>query len=64
MVLFVGILGALQILGAFAVYAMAGSAVYEILAAIMFGMGVIAFALGVLIENSQKQLAALERRIS
>jgi hypothetical protein len=28
----------------------------------MFGMGIIAFALGALLENAKKQLAALERR--
>jgi hypothetical protein len=62
MVAFVGIMAALQILGAIAVYALARSAVHEILAAIMFGMGIIAFALGALLENAKKQLAALERR--
>lgn len=61
MVAFVGILGALQIVGGILVYFVAKSAMHEILAATMFGMGVIAFALGVLIENAQKRLAALER---
>ncbi|RJG44907.1 hypothetical protein [Mesorhizobium sp. DCY119] len=61
MAVFVGICAALQILGAIAIYAVARSAIHEILAATMFGMGIIAFALGVLIENSNKQLAAIER---
>lgn len=61
MVFFVGIIGALQILGGILAYAIATSAMHEILGAVMFGMGILAFALGVLIENSNKQLALLER---
>jgi uncharacterized membrane protein (UPF0136 family) len=61
MVAFVGILGALQILGGILVYFAAKSAVHEILGAIMFGMGVLAFGMGVLIETGRKQVAAIER---
>ncbi|MGP2493502.1 hypothetical protein ACTDI4_17965 [Mesorhizobium sp. PUT5] len=50
----VGILAALQILGGVLVYVLARSAMHEILAATMFGMGVIAFALGVIIERMDK----------
>lgn len=62
MVAFVGIMAMLQIVGAIVVYMVAKSAVHEILAATMFGMGVLAFALGALLENAKKQLAALERK--
>lgn len=61
MTAFVGICGALQILGSIAIYFVARSAVHEILAAIMFGMGVVAFALGVLIETAKEQVDAIKR---
>ncbi len=61
MVLFVGLMAALQILGGIAIYAVAQSAIHEILAAIMFGMGILAFALGAIIENGNKQREILER---
>lgn len=51
MVIFVGILGALQMLGGILVYAGAKSAMHEIFAATMFGMGVVAFALGCILEQ-------------
>lgn len=57
MVAFVGILGALQILAGILVYIGAKSAMHEILAATTFGMGVVAFALGAILE----QLKAMER---
>ena len=59
MVAIVGILGALQILGGILVYLVARSAIHEILGAVMFGMGVIAFALGCILETNRKQLKAM-----
>lgn len=56
MVAFVGILGALQMLCGILFYAGSKSAMHEILAATTFGMGVIAFALGCILE----QLKAME----
>jgi hypothetical protein len=61
MVAFVGLLGALQILGGIAVFVWAPSAIQEILGAVMFGMGVIAFALGALLEKATKQLKIFEK---
>jgi hypothetical protein len=57
--LFVGILGALQILGGVAVYYWAPTSVQEILGAVMFGMGVLAFGMGCLIERADQQLSVL-----
>lgn len=60
MVLFVGILGALQIIGGIAVYFVAKSPVHEILGAVMFGMGVLAFGLGCMMERADRQVDLLE----
>lgn len=61
MVIFVGLMGALQILGAVLVFFVSKSAVHEILAATMFGSGVIAFALGVLVERADRHNELLEQ---
>ncbi len=56
MVAFVGILGVLQIIGGILICILAPTSIQQILGAVLFGMGVIAFALGVLIEKANKQI--------
>lgn len=61
MVLFVGVLAALQMLGAVTLYFVLPSPAHAVLAVTLFGAGVISFALGVLIERADKQNELLER---
>lgn len=56
----VGICAGLQILAAVVVYTFGVSAQHETTAAVLFGLGVVAFALGVLIENTQKIIRAMK----
>ncbi|BBD37013.1 hypothetical protein Amn_18930 [Aminobacter sp. Y103A] len=45
----VGVLGVLQILGGILVYAVARSAIHEILGAVMFGMGVMSVGIALVV---------------
>ena len=45
----VGVLGVLQILGGIVVYAVARSAIHEILGAVMFGMGVMSVGIALVV---------------
>ena len=60
----IGILGALQILGGVLVYYVAKSAIHELLAAVAFGMGVLAVGLELIVERLDRQRAIFEALVN
>lgn len=64
----VGVLGVLQILGGILVYAVAQSAIHEILGAVMFGMGVMSVGIALVVvdlidirKNGKRQVEIFDR---
>lgn len=55
------VLGALEMVAGVLVYMVAKSAIHEILAAVSFGMGVIAVGIAIMIARQEQQLAMFQK---
>lgn len=64
MVAFIGLAGALQLLGGFAFFYAARGGIHEVAGAVMIGSGTICLGLGILIEKLNRQTALLDRMLA
>lgn len=59
--IFVGVVGALQMIGGVLIYMVAKSAIHEILAAVAFGLGNIGVGIAWMIAKQERQLAIFDK---